>query len=324
MAIGKMQVLLQNSHKKQSTKKSNSPKSEEILNVKPASYMKGSQHMDIVLLAPTKEEAEDFLCGLYFDLMQCFAGKGVSVYTNEFATITKLAEVKQDLEASIMKTPGSRVYRAISQDEENLTKCTFTLSQSANQSLSLDLNFKCVTSLENGCETADFVLVLVNSQENGEFNQKILNNMSDFTTKSPVFLAVCGFENEAVYWEADGPIPFKAELRHRLTEKIGISAKENEWISFVQLYGGLEFAERDEQGLPLFKVSQRCRDYMPFACHIPIIAGIFEVWNGRKNSEQGLEPAAQTLYSMLSGSFAYWAQVQDTWCVKAKDKEAKQ
>ena len=257
---------------------------------KQAPRSSGAVSVNMQVIANSSAEAADFLCGVYFTMSRQMAGSEISVYTREFTTITRLTELKQELEESILKPVGREIRRATPEEGEPLANCVLTVGQSANQKLTLDM--VCSTVAPGAASGADFAVAVINWAEGPEGIARI--RAAAAAQSCPVVWVVCGFESQKFFW-AEDPTDFpKPSLRGSLTEELGISGKQGDVVAFAQVYGGLEFASRQADGSAVYRTHRKCREYMPVGCHAGIFAAMAEILRGREP-----DPAVDTLRLML-------------------------
>lgn len=284
MAFGKFIMV----SSKAKTRKPEEKKKIPEVKKTPVTFDKGASVIEILLIAPTCEEAEDFLCGSYFNLIQVVGGSGLTVYTREFSTITKLTETKQLMEEVILKPVGKEIVRATPKDEVPLEQCTITLAQAGNTALSVDLHFVWATPSTAVGHQADVVFALLNYAES-QVSQACVNAARQAATNYPLIWIISNFENKQLFWSVDGNTAPKAQLRKELRELLNLTCNANEYISYMQFYGGLEFLGRSG-GNVLLRSDRRCREYMPVGCHVPAFVAIDAVRRFRSNVEGAVIP----------------------------------
>ena len=287
MAFGKIAVA------RQKQKPAAPQQKEPVVRVKkPAPvYEKGSSVMEILLVAPTREEALDYLCGVYFNLVQAVSGSQLTAYTREFATINQLSERKQNLEEAILKPVGREFVRRAAEEELPLEQCTIILAQSGNTALSLDLHFTWASPREAGGRQADVVFALLNCSEGQEKAAGCMQAVRSAAAGRPVFWILTNFEQKSLFWTSDGDGAPKTQLRSSLRELLGVSCGSWEHAAYAQVYGGLEFIRRDG-GNAVVQTTQRCREYMPVACHIPVFAAVDALRRYRVSQDETAVPDA--------------------------------
>lgn len=287
MAFGKIAVVSQK-------KKPAAPQQKEpVVQVrKPVPvYEKGSSVMEILLIAPTREEAQDFLCGVYFNLVQAVSGSQLTAYTREFSTVNNLSERKQNLEEAILKPVGKEFIRRAAEDELPMDQCSITLAQSGNTALSLDLHFTWASPREAAGRQADVVFALLNCAESQEKAADYMQAARNAASGCPVFWILTNFEQKNLFWASDGDNAPKTQLRSSLRELLGVSCGSWEYAAYAQIYGGLEFVRRDG-GNAVVQTTQRCREYMPVACHIPVFAAVDALRRFRVSQDENAVPDA--------------------------------
>ena len=248
---------------------------------------KGMAALEILLVAPTCEEAADYLCGVYFNLVQTLTGSKLSAYTREFSTISRLSEIKQGLEEIILKPVGGSYVRRTAEDEMPMEQCTLTLGQAGNTALAMDLHFKLVTPAQVSGQEADAVIALLNCAEDPEVAARNIQMVRLGAAGRPVFWVLANFEKKQLLWTSDGIAAPKVTMRSSLREQLGVSCQKNEYAVCAQIYGGLEFTGRKD-GKAVLCSDYRCREYMPVGCHVPVIAMCEAVRKYRASVEENL------------------------------------
>lgn len=266
MAFGKLTVKAYASAPKKNIK---------APSVKPAvkSYPlqeKGISSLNLLLIAPTCEEAEDYLCGLYFNLLQALTGSSLTAYTRDFTTINRLSELKQNLEEIVLKPVGGSYIRNTAEGETSLNPCTLTLGQSGNTALAMDLHFTCAEPEGAANQSADAVIVLLNCAESAEAAAKNITAARAAAAGRPVFCILTNFEKTQLFWGSDENTVPSVNLRRSLCELLHVSCQKNEYAVYAQIYGGLTFTDRKD-GKAQLCANPKCREYMPVSCHIPVL-----------------------------------------------------
>lgn len=256
----------------------------------PTAFDKGASVIEILLIAPTCEEAEDFLCGCYFNLIEAMGGSGVTAYTREFSTITRLTETKQLMEEVILKQVGRELLRTTPKDEQPLQQCSITLAQAGNTALAVDLHITWAAPAAAAGHQSDVVFALLNCAE-PQSAMVCMNAAQQASGDRPLIWIVSNFENRQLFWSVDGSTTPKVQLRRELLELLSLSCNANEYVSYAQLYGGLEFVARKD-GFACLRSDRRCREYMPRGCHVPVFVAIDAVRRFRSNSEGTVLPDA--------------------------------
>lgn len=256
----------------------------------PKVYEKGASVMEILLVAPTCAEAEDFLCGCYFNLNKAVSGSSLTAYTREFPTINRLTETKHLMEETILKPVGREIVRAAAEDELPLEQCNITVSQAGNTALSLDLHFTWAAPGTAAGHQADVVFALLNCAE-AQSAAASINAARNAAAGSPVIWILSNFEKKNVFWAIDGTTAPRAQLRRELQELLGLSCGNGEYAVYAQLYGGLEFIGRNG-GNAVLRTDRRCREYMPVACHVPVFMAVEAVRRYRAGQQESAAPDA--------------------------------
>nr|WP_300911516.1 hypothetical protein [uncultured Acetatifactor sp.] len=276
---------------------------------KAAPAPKGQGVLEIMVIASTLAEADDFLCGVYFDLEHLLSGSGLSVYTRDLSAITRLVEIKQDLEACCSAPVGQESVRTIPEESEPLDGLEMTLGEFGRQTASLDLRFHCTTPAGlSAVGRGDAVWVLLGQDED---SRRMVAEVARQQPDQPVFWLIANFENQCVY-PADIPSQtLGAQKRKAMCERLGVPRLSGDHAGFIQLYGGLEWIRRDS-GSAVVGTHQRHREYTPTACHLPVYAAVEEAMG--RNPE--LNVACGGLIEALRDVFASWKEQWEDWCVK--------
>lgn len=287
MAFGKIAVVPQR------IKASRPKQSEPAVRVRKTAPVleKGTSVMEVLLIAPTGEEAWDFLSGLYFDLIQAVSGSQLTAYTREFSTINRLSENKQLLEETIAKPVGREFVRRPAEDGLPMEQCTITVGQSGNPALTLDLHVTWVTPAGTGGRQADVVFALLNCAEGRQAAAECMRAAKSAAAGHPVFWILSNFEQQSLFGPSDGGSVPRVQLRDSLRELLEVSCGAWEFASYAQVYGGLEFVRR-EDGKAVLRTDYRCREYAPVACHVPVFVAVEVLRRYRANQNESAAPDA--------------------------------
>ncbi len=283
MAFGKITVV---SQAKRPEKKTPAPAAPR----KPVVYEKGTSIMEILLIAPTCEEATDFLCSAYFDFTGAVGGSQLAVFTREFNTINRLSETKQDLEEIILKPVGREFTRKLPVDGIPLDSCTITMSQSGNTSLALDLHFTWAAPQNAAGHQADVVFALLNYAQ-PESSMACMNAARNAAAGRPLFWVITNFEQEHLFWNSVTDSVPGPQLRRKLRDTMKIELGNGEYVTYCQTYGGLEFVRRDG-GNAVLRTNYNCREYMPVGCHVPLFLSVDALRRYRGTQEENPVPDA--------------------------------
>ena len=265
---------------------------------RPAATPSGQGAVEIAVIAPTLAEADDLLCGVYFDLEQLLSGSDLSVYTRDLAVITRLVEIKQDLETRCTAPVGQESLRIVPEESAPLNGALLTLGESGRQTVSLDLRFRCVTPAAlSAVSGADAVWVLLGQDESArQLAETVARQMPDRS----VFWLVTGFEGKSSLPANDPSLALGARERKEMCAGLGVPRTPGDHVGFVQLYGGLEFVRRDSEGAVVRTV----------ACHLPVYTAVGDAMSRRPE----LNAACGGLLTMLQTGFAPWLEQWDSWC----------
>lgn len=272
-----------------------------------ASVPSGQGVVEIAVVAPTLAEADDLLCGVYFNLEQLLSGSDLSVYTRDLAVITRLVEIKQDLETRCTAPVGRESLRTVPEGSAPLNGALLTVGESGRQTVSLDLRFRCVTPAAlSTVSGADAVWVLLGQDESA---RRLAETAARQTADRSVFWLVAGFENKFALLANDPSQALGARERKEMCAGLGVPRTPGEHVGFVQLYGGLEFVRRDSEGA-VVRTHQRHREYTPAACHLPVYTAVRDAMSRRPE----LNAACGGLLTRLQTGFAPWLEQWDSWC----------
>ncbi len=298
MAFGKISVVSRR-------KTSEQPKREARVRQSPPVQEKGSSVVEVLLIAPTGEEAGDFLCGLYFDLVQAVSGSQVTAYTREFPTINRLSETKQSLEEMTAKPVDREFVRRAAEDDQPLNQCTITIGQAGNTALALDLHITAVTPDGAGGRQADVVFALVNCAEDRQAAAASMGAARSAAGGKPLIWILSNFEQKSLFWLEQGDAAPKVQLRDSLRAQMELSCGSWEFAAYTQIYGGLEFVRR-EQGKAVLRTNYHCREYMPVGCHAPVFAAVEALRRYRAGQDENAAPdaALEKLWLLLKPLYA--------------------
>ncbi len=274
---------------------------------RPAPTPSGQGVVEIAVIVPTLAEADDLLCGVYFNLEELLSGSDLSVYTRDLAVITRLVEIKQDLETRCTAPVGQESLRTVPEGSAPLNGALLTLGESGRQTVSLDLRFRCVTPASlSAASGADVVWVLLGQDESArQLAETVARQMPDRS----VFWLVTGFERKFALLANDPSLTLGARERKEMCAGLGVPRAPGDHVGFVQLYGGLEFVRRDGEGA-VVRTHQRHREYTPAACHLPVYTAVGEAMSRRPE----LNAACGGLLTRLQAGFAPWLEQWDSWC----------
>lgn len=283
----------------------------KIITPMPASIEKGASEIDIAIVASGMTQAEDFVCGVYFNMVEASAGTSVSVYTHEFKTVTRLAEIKSELETASRKPTGTEIKRVREEYAADLSHCSITLGQSGSKSLTLDVNFSVTAPNTAGSADADAVFALLDL---------CCPDIEDIKTAAlrtaggtPVYWIVTGFEEAALLWSGDYGNAPKPHIKDSLRGRAGVPCRAGDHVAYVQMYGGIRFVRSDDSGAT-FLSHGVSRDYAPCGCHMPVLTAVEETLRHRANDAESADTAANTIRSSLNTGFAKLNLMRDNWC----------
>lgn len=238
-------------------------------------------------------------------------GREISCYTQEFPTITRISEIKQTYESLVLASIGNYVSRISSEENLPLLEPTLSLSQSGNQALAIDLQFHYVPlAFLTGQEKADAVFILVNATQPQEEFERVRENISS-VGKMPVFLIMTCLEKQKIFWESEYMASSQGKYYEAVRQEWKLPDRDGDYVAFVQLYGGLEFLEYQEEKL-LFRTVHNCREYLPVACHLPIFYAIKEIVAKRNLlKEMAVSEDVAQLMQMLDNIYASMPKIQN-------------
>lgn len=292
MAFGKVLVMPQGKMPKKEKTPPKSAVPEKKVEIRPRTLEKGAVHLNALVIAETGVEAADCLCSVYFSMSHRLAGSEVAVYTSEFATISRLTEVKQNLEDAILKPVGREIPRLSPEEGEPLLHCTLTFGQSGNQALAADLECQWTAPGEAAGKSADLVIALLNWAEGPEAAARIIHAAQSFSC--PVVWMICGFESKVFFWGTEDDQILRNTVRDALKQDLAIEGKSGDVVAYAQIYGGLEFVRREADGSAVYRTYRQCREYVPVGSYAGVLAAVTEVLRNRDT-----DSASQTLRQML-------------------------
>lgn len=308
MAVGTIKVKLLNAQPAVRTETPVAePVSAPVPPPPPRTFTKGKAEVNIAIAAPTLTEAEDFLCGAYFGLVDAASGTSLSVYTQEFSTITRFAEIKSDLEDASRKPTGTEIKRSRDEVITDLSRCSVTVGQSGSKAMNIDINFTCIKpgALEL---SADAVLVILSAADPGV--SEIKDAAERAAGNSPVYWIITGFDETERLWGGVNADPPKASVKKQLREKIGVPCRSGDHVAFAQTYGGIKIASRNGD-IPTFVSHNVSRDYVPCGCHIPLIDAII---SALKLKAGGGDAEILSAYNMVKNGFVKVEPIIGGWC----------
>ncbi len=260
------------------------------VNIQPLSGGVGADSIRVCVAAPTVAQAKDFVCGLYYNMLSFLESSGLSLYTRDRTTLSMLTETKQYLEYAVSKRIGTEL--KYNPQQWDSATYVLTVSKAANQKLSTDMHFKCISYSQLGSANGgEALFVLLNCSQTDASYEPLFASLS----QRPVNWIISGFEKEKIYYceEPDSPPP--ARLRENFKQRVSLTVKNADTVSFAQVYGGLT-VERNEGGLPVYTTIAACRDYLPISCDIAFVGFMLDV---KKRQSAGNTGALSLISGMI-------------------------
>ena len=297
------------------------PRPEPTYNV-PAWNVAPGATVRILLVAETLELAKDYLCSLKLNADETLATGGLAYFSNDPATIAETIMVKKDIDRCFWGDPNVRWPKypeIIMEEKEHMY--TFSICVSGYQTKTLDVAFCCVTpymSVSKYMAEADSVWILNNDTSDREseneyessVKQLLFSNSQNVKNKDIIVL-ISQFEKKAGYRDNGALAEIDLQFRKRLIEgcktvyedvftALGINGK----ICPVQIYGGLEFLEYNENRKPVFYVDpvSSCGSYSPQACQLPLLHAITSARS--KGMEFFMDMSGEKLWLALQNSYS--------------------
>ena len=283
----------------------------DIVAPPPAPVVKGTSEVRIAVAAPTLTEMEDLVCGIYFDLIEAAAPTSLSVYTREFQAVTRLADLKSELEAAARMPVGTPIRRVMEEGAADLGRCTITIGipsggAPAGCAAALDISFTHIVP-GGAANAANAVFAMLNAGDPDM--PKIKAAVERAAGNVPIYWIITGFEEMEYIFGGISAEPPKAAVKKALCKQAGIPRRENDRVAYAQIYGGIKLSGRSGNNAEF--VSGSVRDYMPIGCHFPVIAAVDNVLRIGANSGNSADRAA---CSALKTGFAYPDTVLKSWC----------
>lgn len=284
----------------------------------------------ILLVGRSQAAMRDYLCSLNQNMNEVLSGSGLSYYTREYAAITDIVAAKKHLDGYFWTGQETEYVCADPEEEKACVNYIFSISPSGNQQVCLDFNFCCMTPQEAesaGAASADAVWILAEEpsiEEEDTYAKalgRFLGLLQNKGTSAPdagngVFILLSQFEHR-VHFKGNETENFLNEgARKKLYDSCrqafgGIRSASAAMLFLLQIYGGLQYVGRNEQGAPVLSVSRNgfYQKYLPAGCHLPLLY-LLEAsvpkdafWQGREGEE---------VWAKLQKSFAAY-RTGDSW-----------
>lgn len=296
MAFGSIKVISRGAERTQKPPRTKPEKRVDTSVLAGMAVAAGALHMNVAIVAKSVQEAANYLCGLYFNTGAAMAGRTNACYTQDFATICRLAELKQELEYEVLQPVGSEISIRGPMEGETLAHCVLNMGQPGKQADSAELEFRWAATA-SAVAGADIAVVLVNLTEDNDALKKAAADLA-----CPVVWVVWGFEQNALFEPEEADPGIEPTVLRLLTQNASIAGKQTDVLSFVQLYGGLRLLNRLDDGTANLETWRKCREYVPVGCHVGLMAAMLAALN----RQERLAPAMELLKRDLG-------QILNTW-----------
>ncbi len=274
----------------------------------------------ILLIGETHELIADFLCSMQENLNETLPQGGIAYYTDNNDTISRMAKVKKGISACFGGDPSLR-WPEYGDDSNEPRIYSFSISKAGNPQNAIALNFMAVTPYSNGAAAlagraaAVWILVPGNAESNPETEYEemvkhILLSMGDAVKARNVEIIISQFEHMGLFRDSGSIAELPGNLKDELYtacrsryEEIFVQLGAKARVCAAQIYGGLEFYERNESGKPVYYVNieGRCAGYAPVACHIPLLH-LFTALRGSAGCLR--EPAGENIWLGVQSGFS--------------------
>ncbi|MBQ4528731.1 MAG: hypothetical protein II998_11750 [Clostridia bacterium] len=276
----------------------------------------------ICLVSETQELAKDYLCSLKLNADSTLSKGGLAYFSNDPATISETINVKKDIEKCFWGIPDIRwpnYPEEITEEKERIY--TFSICMSGYQQKTLDISFCCVSPTMFGADKfvkmSDAVWVInpdtsdreTESEYESMVKQLLLSASGENKAKEYIII-VSQFEKHGCFRDSGSEAELDSQLRKNLYDgckKIYADTFVNSGITpricLAQIYGGLEFLERNHMNKPVFYVNAEnsCGSYTPEGCQVPILYTI-----------QSLRNSGMRFFADMNGD-KIWSGVQNSF-----------
>lgn len=262
----------------------------------------GKCRLNIALITQTDVEAEDYIAGIYYDLTDALAMTPLMVFVNDSTTINRIAEVRQDISGAISRPVGTVTHRAGEGYYGSLNGCVISVCPSGRQSEALEFVF---TAVRPGARvSADGALAIVNCETADEgFVSAVRSGVGNI----PLYWLVTGFERTTVCQTTMAVI--KPAVIKKLRELMP-SAAAGDKLAYAQVYGGILVCGRSGGGAD-FTTHEYCRDYIPVACHVPVIALVEDI--ARRAGASGGDSSVTALWNVVNEGYSRYRNDKKSW-----------
>ncbi len=254
--------------------------------------------LSILLIGETVEICRDFICSLKLNLDESVVKGGLSCFTTDNFTTAAIIDAKKNIERCFRGEADVRWPVYSDNARQEITHYKLNVAVAGVQEKVLEVDFAAATvdmNLTGELAGSNSVWFLVpDGSEEGiesvyesQVKSFIFANGSALKEKK-VFCVVSQFEKRARFRDdgADSELP--VEEKNGIMESVrrmyqdsfktcGVVAK----VCMAQIYGGLEFLEKDSMGRSVFFVNLdgSFGSYCPIGCHMPLFHTINSVRN---------------------------------------------
>lgn len=283
--------------------------------------------LDALIIGETLEIAEDFLCSMWQNTEDTLVKSGMACSLSE-ETMPVMSEIKIGIENCFNGLTTDIKWPVYKENAPSDCRLRFSIHKSGYPNKALEMNFICVTpdaDISRYINQASAVWILVpgSISEHAETEyegmiKQILLSYGEALKKRVVELIISQFENTEHYRDSEADAELSGSVRtglykecRRMYGEIFEQAGMTADMCQVQIYGGLELADRDEYGRPVFIPDGRYAGYNPVACHIPVL----HTFSAIRNSGEGYLslPAGEEIWHGIQTGFAdyigsnYWS-----------------
>lgn len=286
----------------------------------------GKTSLSIILVGRTQKMMREYLCSMKRNMDEALVGSSLTFYTKEHRTITEIVAANKELDNIFWEAKDENWVREAARQEENPERYIFSISPAGKQTLCLEICFTCITpeASERAFDRADAVWILTDvpgMEEDDEYIKAVRSLVSELSGKAEtesgfgMFFLISYFEHRARFQGSGAetilPAPASKRLYELWKQNFGAYAeKKGVGIYMVQVYGGLNYAGRNEKGELLWQIGRNgyYQKYVPVCCHLPVYGSIDR---SREFND---------FFEKQEGSFL-WSELQKSFAVHLGEKE---
>ncbi|MBE6982125.1 MAG: hypothetical protein E7437_07395 [Ruminococcaceae bacterium] len=241
--------------------------------------------MRIALVCRTHQQAVEYLCGLRAN-MTGLQSCGVSMATTQNSAVSRLTTAKSKLDRAFFNRVAQWTFDGTASTVENFI---FQISGPSQDQSRIQLELYCGTpqALSAGAiQSADAVWVLLDGHllalAPDSYESAVQSCLRG--VQKPVYLLLSQMEGVGMYWNGQGRYTYPTAALNQLTEAcrslfascLAVPAA----VIPVQIYGGMEYAGVDAQGVPVLKLNTSS-GYAPVACEAPALHTVAKICGSR-------------------------------------------